>query len=352
MKTILFVGGGSIGHVAPSVAVANSIREHHPECLMHFICGDQKVEADFIVAHGFSRDHITPSPSGVHPILGGLFAFHRARKTMKKNPDVIFSKGGALSGSVCLMAKVRGIPVILHESDAVMGRANTLAIKMGLVHIICTGFPHVSHHSRTILTGNPVRTDIVKGSRGQGLALTGFLGRKPILLILGGSQGAQFFNEAVRLQIDSLLRLCDIIHITGEGKAHAPEQLGYWHAEFVHQKLPHLYATADFAMSRAGAGSIGELAANAIPTILVPLRGVGHDHQYANARALEKESACIHIPQEELAEKLVGILTQLIRSPNMRETLAQNLRKFATPNASGHIAKIILQCIEESAGDA
>lgn len=352
MKTILFVGGGSIGHIAPSVAVAKAIQTQDPSTKCHFLCSGKTIEMDFIVAHGFSPHDITPSPPYLHPLIGGFLAFYRAKKILKKKPDIIFSKGGILSGPVCLMAKIYGIPVILHESDAIMGKANALVIRLGLARIVCTGFPHVSHHSPTIVTGNPVRADIAKGSKEKGFNITGFLGGKPIFLILGGSQGAQFFNDAVRLQLDSLLKLCDIVHITGKGKMHAPEHPGYWHAEFVYHELPHLYAIADFAMSRAGAGSIGELAANSIPTIFVPLREVGHDHQYSNVRALEKGNACIHLPQEELTEKLVETITYLVRSSKTRETLSQNLHTFATPNASGRIEKIILQCIEESVRDA
>lgn len=353
MPTILFAGGGSIGHIAPSIAVAHAIREQNPACAIHFLCGNKKMEMDFIVAQGFASQQVTPSPSYLHPALGGCIAFFNAKKMLGHNPDVIFSKGGALSTPVCIMAKLLGIPVILHESDAVMGRANALAMTLGLADTICTGFPSVSHHPHTIVTGNPVRRGIANGSREKGLALTGRLtGEKPILLILGGSQGAQCFNDVVATHLDSLLTFCDVIHITGKNKRHAADHPGYWHAEFVKNELPDLYATADFALSRAGAGAIGELAANGLPTILVPLRGVGHDHQYHNARALERENACMHIPQEKLAESLVSTLKELIRSPSLRHALAQNIRRFANPNASGHIAKILLQCIEECEGDA
>jgi UDP-N-acetylglucosamine--N-acetylmuramyl-(pentapeptide) pyrophosphoryl-undecaprenol N-acetylglucosamine transferase len=264
---------------------------------------------------------------------------------------------------VCLVARVLGIPIVLHESDAVMGRANQLIARWA--RVICLGFPLenydlqianceltesqsqiVSRKSQIIFTGNPIRPEITKGSREEGLRMTGFSGKRPILLVIGGSQGAQAINESVWKLLPEILTTCDVVHITGKGKGHTRD-LGletsdhYFSLEFAHHQLPHLYAITDLALSRSGAGGISELAGNSITSILVPLRGLAQDHQWNNAESLRKRGGCVVIPQSELGEKLTETICDLVKHDKEREALATRLHELMGKGGAAQIVAIV-----------
>ena len=340
MSTILFVGGGSVGHIAPAIAVWNELKKIEPTAKAHFVCSERPDDAAFLSAFGLPFTIFrAPRLSISFP-----FKFHQAKREANRilstlNPDVIFSKGGYVSVPICLAAKKKGIPIILHESDTIGGRANKIV--GAWAEKICTGFP--IEMEKAVHTGNPVRSEITNGSKDAGLDITGFTGEKPILMVIGGSQGAQAINEAVKKLLPKLLGLCDIIHITGRGKNVATDTKGYWSRPFVNEELPHLYACASLALSRSGAGSIGELAANGIPAILVPLRGVGHDHQQKNAEHVESVGACLLIQQDKLESKLFEIVQNLVEDKAELQELSSSIKKLHNPDSAKKIANIILE---------
>jgi UDP-N-acetylglucosamine--N-acetylmuramyl-(pentapeptide) pyrophosphoryl-undecaprenol N-acetylglucosamine transferase len=259
---------------------------------------------------------------------------------------MLLGKGGALSIPVCLAAKRRGIPIVLHESDAVVGRANRFLSHFA--ETVCLGFPSgegrrvKEYRQRTVVTGNPVRPEITRGSREEGLRITGFSGKRPVLLIVGGSQGAQALNEIVVQKLSELATLCDIVHIAGKGKTRGAPQQSYFAIEFANEELPHLYALASLAISRAGAGSLSELAANGIPTILVPLRGVAHDHQGVNAERAQESGGCILIEQEGLPRALVPLVRELLADRGRLHALAEKIRTLNRQDAATNIARMLL----------
>lgn len=342
MPCILACAGGSIGHLAPLVAVCHAIQARDSAVRIAVACAAQEQEQTFLRREGFTPV-VLPSPRSP---LGFLRAIRRSFALLREcSPSVIFGKGGAVSIPLCLAAWWKGIPIILHESDVVMGRANRFLSRFA--DVVCRGFP-----------GNPVRTEMLAGSRAEGLRITGFSGERPILLVIGGSQGAQAINEAVAALLPELLRLCDIIHITGPGKPPAPRSpvrphpggplpalSGYWSTAFAGDTLPHLYALATAALSRAGAGVLSELAANGIPSIVVPLRGLAQDHQWHNASLFAKQHACVLLEQEHLAGQLVRELQRMITHPNIRAELSGNALSLHAPDAAGHIAEIVLKNI-------
>jgi UDP-N-acetylglucosamine--N-acetylmuramyl-(pentapeptide) pyrophosphoryl-undecaprenol N-acetylglucosamine transferase len=304
--------------------------------------------------------------------LRSLAAFRRARELVETfKPDVVFCKGGAVSVPIAWAAYRRKIPIILHESDAVMGRANRLIARIATE--TCLGFPSqmsneklagsncsllISHCS---FTGNPLRSEITQGSREEGLHLTGFSGSRPVLLIMGGSQGAQAINEWTAAHLQELTKMCDVIHLTGKVRAEGhkgqgpraqiaplrPCALGYFPLDFAHKELPHLYACSDLAMSRAGAGSIAELAGNGISSILIPLRGVAHDHQYFNAVSLQIRGAAVLVTQNDMDKKLMNMVKQLIHDPTAREILRSKIRAFCIGDSTGQIVNIISRTLVE-----
>jgi len=348
MATALFVGGGSIGHIAPAVAVAHTLKELNPKLTVHFVCSNRKEDAQFLEKEGFEYTQIDAPRLSVTFPWRFFRAYKKASALLEKfKPNVVFSKGGYVSAPVCFAAKKKKIPIILHESDAVSGYANKLVSRWA--EVVCFGFEPKENSKFEIrnskFTGNPVRNEVEQGRREDGLKITGFTGDRPILIVMGGSQGAQALNEAVIQNLDELLKLCDIIHLTGEGKMSTENCEGYWSQEFAHEELPHLYAIATLALSRAGAGSIAELAANSISTILVPLEGAAHNHQLKNAEVVSKSEGFTLLRQKELNTKLVDKIQNLIasESPDKRTGACPPKleRRREQANASGQIAEIL-----------
>ena len=238
---------------------------------------------------------------------------------------------------MCLVAKRRRIPIIHHESDARAGYASRMIARMAKK--TCVGFPGALEGA--LFTGNPVRPFVTKGSKQEGLKITGFGGRRPVLLVIGGSQGARALNDAVRTMQEELLTFVDIVHITGQGKTGAPGAHGYRALSFAHKELPHLYALADVALSRGGAGNLSELAANGIPAIVCPLRGVARNHQFFNAKRAEESGGCTLLLQENLREELIQTLKKMLRNDNLKK-MARAFQSFGKPDAARKIA-ILLQ---------
>ncbi len=369
MSRVLLIAGHSGGHLMPLLAVADGLRAIDSSIELHALCTDRPDDKEALERRSI--------PFTVVPLIraGWKFPmqFWRNFQLMKDiistfKPDAIFNKGAATGIPACIIAKRKNIPVILHESDAVMGRATKWAARWATV--LCLGFPaqdrlktqdssdkkmpvsHVLRPESCVYTGNPVRSSILGGSHDEGLRLTGFSGSRPILMVLGGSQGAVTLNEFVRDNLPPLLALCDIVHITGPGKQGAPAQRGYFSRPFVHDELAHLYAITDLALSRAGAGTISELAANGIPTILVPLSGLAQDHQTANARAAEQTGGCIFLQQEMMPTKLVALVQDLVQHPAKRTQMSESICTLHQPDAARRIAQIIVKNIVTGPLDA
>src|SRR3989344_5087637 len=214
---ILFVSGSSGGHLAPLVAVWRVIKEKNKKADCFFLCSTKKADAEFLTQEGVPFTTV-PAPK---KNLALPFSYVRNKRTAKKiihsfKPDVVFSKGGSVSIPACRVAAKKKIPVVLHESDSVMGKANRHVAKFASA--ICLGFPpsdeQLGFRVNPVVTGNPVRPSVIGGNRKRGLEMTHLTGKKPILLIFGGSQGEASLNEAVVRNLNALLSFCDVIHIT------------------------------------------------------------------------------------------------------------------------------------------
>ncbi len=335
---ILLVGGGSIGHVAPAVAVWRALERRDPDGARHLVCSEEPGDAAFLTREQIPFTSIRGrrfSPLRPDVFVASLLAARRLIKEFR--PDAIFSKGGALSVPVCLAARIAGVPIVLHESDAVSGKANRLVGKWAKT--VCTGFPSAGP---SIFTGNPVRPEVTTGKREDGLRITGFSGTRPVLLVMGGSQGAASINGIVAAHLPELIAIADVIHLTGKGKPGGAPQTGYWSAEFAYEDLPHLYALATLALSRSGAGGISELAACGIPALLVPLRGLAQDHQLANALAAEKSGGCVALDQETLDERLIPAVRSLLEDSAQLTRMREAIRALSRADAADRIAESVL----------
>ena len=308
-----------------------------------FVCSKRESDAAFLRANGAEFVQITHARRSVSCLWQFPQGFMEGWKLLAKfKPDAVFSKGGAVSLPVCLAAWAQHIPVVLHESDAVMGLSNRLISHFATV---CSGFGLPG----TLQTGNPVRSMVTKGSRDEGLKITGLSGTRPILLVMGGSQGARSINEAVMEKLDALLAHCDIIHLTGEGKGSEKgvrrKMSGYFALDFAHSELPHLYACTTVALSRAGAGSMSELAAWALPAILVPLEGLAQNHQLRNAQVAAEHHACVLLRQEQLRTDLLRILKALLDDASEQKRLGRALQNLLVQDAARLVSEILFKVI-------
>jgi len=254
-------------------------------------------------------------------------------------PHVIFSKGGFVSLPVCVAAYLLGRPIIMHESDAAMGLSNRILTRLATT--ICVSFPDImKDNPKVVYTGNPVRSSILLGDPAKGYKLTGFRPEKPVLLVWGGSQGAEEINQIVAREFHRLKSTFQIIHITGLGKKTDIQDPNYIQFEYLNDELPHIYAISALVVGRAGANSIFEIALAQKPNILIPLKSAANNHQVLNAEAFERAGASIVLRE---GQNLFDVLTALWHNPEQVRIMKEALQKLARPHAAEQIASLILK---------
>ena len=310
MKRIVLTGGGTAGHVTPNIALLPKLRELGYD--VHYIGSYNGIEKTLIEAcdvpyYGISSGKLRryfdlKNFSDPFKVLKG---FSEASKLLKKlKPDVVFSKGGFVSVPVVIAASRHKIPVVIHESDMTPGLANKISIPSASK--VCCNFPETITHlpkGKAVLTGSPIREELMSGDRKKALAFTGLSGKKPVLLIIGGSLGSVIVNEAVRSILPKLLERFEIIHLCGKGKLdHTLTAMsGYVQYEYISDELKDLFALSDIVISRAGANSICEFLALRKPALLIPLSAAAsRGDQILNARSFEKQGYAAVLEEEEL----------------------------------------------------
>lgn len=232
-------------------------------------------------------------------------------------PDIVFSKGGFVAVPVVIAAWFRRIPIVIHESDAIPGLATK--ITSPFARTILVGYKEAKlgkYDFKTKVSGNPVRGDIAKGTKSQAKLYTGFTGKKPVLLVMGGSTGSQQINDMIRLEKEHLTKTYDIIHITGEGKGRKKKEKHYYSIPYAHEELKDFYALASLALSRAGATVLSELESLQLPTLLYPLgTEASRGDQIANAHAMALKHKFFILADESLTAS-----AQLSRLPKRKAT--------------------------------
>jgi len=229
-------------------------------------------------------------------------------------PDIIFSKGGFVGLPVALAAKRCRIPLVLHESDMTSGLANRLSIRYAAA--VCASFPETMANlpnDKARLTGNPIRAELLHGNAARGRAFCGFTDDKPVLLVTGGSLGAERLNKAVIEALPSLLEDFNVIHLCGKGKTIGDAQKGaYAPFEFVSDEMPDILAAANVVISRGGANALNEFLAVKKPALLVPLSRATRGDQIDNAKSFEARGFSMVLSEEELMpERLVSDVKKL-----------------------------------------
>ena len=376
---ILVSGGGTAGHVAPILAVVDALLKQDSAIELLYVGQSSGVEARLARQAGIPFAAIRAGKFRRLPgasLLANLADIGSQARNLrdvgrvgrgllqaltilrKFKPDVIFIKGGYVGLPVGWAARLLRIPYVIHESDIAPGLANRLLATHA--QVIATGFP-IAHYSRwpsakLRFTGNPVRASVLAGNRAAGLKHFNLSGKRPVILILGGSQGARAINRAVLSAAPELLGHYDILHVTGPGEyqvalAHATSHKLDSHR---YQLYPYLEddfglacAIATLVISRAGAGAISELAALAKPTILIP-NAAAAAHQEVNAAVLKRAGAVVMLPERELSSNsLVVAITSIMSSESRQKDLANAIGSFHQPNAASILAGLILRVGEK-----
>lgn len=312
MKHIVLTGGGTAGHVTPNIALIPTLQEKGYQ--ISYIGSYEGIEKKLIEEMGIPYYGISSGKlrryfdlknfSDPFRVLKG---FSEAKKLLKQlKPDVIFSKGGFVTVPVVVAAKRCKIPAIIHESDMTPGLANKLCIPSAAK--VCCNFPETVKslpENKAVLTGTPIRQELMNGNKEAARAFCGFHDQKPVLMVIGGSLGAASVNENIRKILPELLKEFQVIHLCGKGKMDESlsNTAGYVQYEYIKQELPDLFALADVVISRAGANAICEIHALHKPNLLIPLSAkASRGDQILNARSFERQGFSMVLEEEEITE--------------------------------------------------
>ena len=352
MKHIVLTGGGTAGHVTPNIAMIPRLKELGYK--ISYIGSYEGIEKKLIEELGIPYYGISSGKlrryfdvKNFTDPFRVLKGFMEAKKLMKElKPDVVFSKGGFVTVPVVIAASRRKIPTFIHESDMTPGLANKICIPFATK--VCCNFPETISNlpkDKAVLTGTPIRQELLTGSKEKGLAFTGLSPDKPVILIIGGSLGATAVNEAVRSILPELLEDFQVVHLCGKGKLdeNLKDTKGYVQYEYIKKELADLFALADIVISRAGANAICELSALNKPNLLIPLSArASRGDQILNARSFEHLGYSKVLEEEEITkESLLDAVHDLY----------ENLESYITAMSSSKhkdSIELIVQLFENS----
>jgi UDP-N-acetylglucosamine--N-acetylmuramyl-(pentapeptide) pyrophosphoryl-undecaprenol N-acetylglucosamine transferase len=272
-------------------------------------------------------------------------------------PDVVVATGGFVAVPTAVAAAARRHPLLVHEQVVVPGLANRLIARVAdRIAVTFAASAAAFPAGKVVVTGNPIRPELHAGQRARAFARFDLDPGLPLTYVTGGALGAHRVNRAVGAALAPLLRLTQLVHQAGDNvhgdlawlrgeAARLPPPLGarYRVVARVGEELGDLYAAASLVVGRAGAGTVTELAALALPGILVPLPGARGDEQTANARVLADAGAAVLLPERELTpERLLREVTNLLADPARLRTMSAHARALATPDAADRLVDLVL----------
>jgi len=357
---VVFAGGGTGGHLCPGLAVARWLQEADPSVRIAFFSTGRPVEQRLLTASGFDVVRLRTRASPAHwwgwPATGlsqGAATVGAVAHLRSLNVSVLVALGGYGSVAPGLGAWVLGRPIVVLEQNSIPGRATRL---LSLVaDVVCTAWPETVaklwRRTYAVTTGNPLRAEVLNGDPERGRRAAGLNARDPVLLVLGGSQGARAVNRWVTEGLPALARelpRLQVVHQTGESdhpwvtEAYREADLRAWVQPFL-TDIGDFYALASVAVARAGATTVAELAAAEVPAVLVPYPYAADDHQRTNARLAGDRGAAVIVEESEFERtNLPVVLGELLRDQSRRRQMVEALRAFARPEAT----ELVGRCIE------
>ncbi len=354
MKVII-AGGGTGGHVFPAISIAEEILDRNSGNEVLFVGTEQGIEkrilpekgyrVEFINSRGIVGKNFSQKVMAVISILGAMLSSLKILRDFR--PDAVIGVGGYASGPTLLCASMSSIPTAVCEQNSIPGLANRILSRF--VGKIFITFEESKEHlpaEKTVLTGNPIRRDLAHGAAEK----------KPRqnaprnIFVLGGSQGARKLNEIVPLSLGKLGAQINVTHQTGEAQVESVRetyrQLGISAEVFgFTDDMSRIYERTDLAICRAGSGTLSEITAFGIPSILIPLASSTHDHQLKNAKVLESNAAAVVVEEKELSvEGLCAVMEKTLEE-NTLGRMAANSKKLARPHAAREIVNEIERII-------
>ena len=360
---IIISGGGTGGHVFPAIAIADAIKAMNPEASILFVGAEGKIETEKVPAAGYPIKTLWISGlqrklawSNLLFPLKLILSTLKARRIIKEfKPLVVIGVGGYASGPTVKSAASMKIPTLIQEQNSYPGITNRMLA--GKAQKICVAYPGMEKYfpaGRIVLTGNPVRSDIVHAvaKKDESLQFFGLNPAKPVILVLGGSLGARTINHSIHKGLKQISDAgIQLIWQTGKTYSEAADaacipfrESGIRNFSFI-TRMDLAYAAADVVVSRAGALSVSELCVTGKPGILVPSPNVAEDHQTKNAMALANRNAALMIPDAEAEAKLLTVLLDLVWDEMKKAELSKNILQLAKPYAATEIARIVNEII-------
>ncbi len=357
---VIISGGGTGGHIFPAIAIANALKAINANIDILFVGAQGRMEMEKVPAAGYKIDSLWISGlqrrltidnlSFVLKVISSIYKSHRIISRFK--PDVVVGVGGYASGPLLYAASQRGIPALIQEQNSYPGITNKMLAKR--VNRICVAYSGMEKYfpkDKILLTGNPVRQDILslEGKRPRAAEFFGIDENKKTVLVIGGSLGARTINESILKLVDEFAgKDIQLIWQTGKGfysqaqvaTAHL-EKSGVKAYDFI-TKMDYAYAIADVVVSRSGASSVSELSLVNKPTILIPSPNVAEDHQTKNAMALVTHNAAILVTDADARETLGTVVFDLVADDVKRNKLQENIAKLAFKNSADVIANEVL----------
>lgn len=369
---ILFAGGGTAGHINPALAIAGTIREKHPNAHISYIGTPDKLEAKLVPEKGYNfrtievagfQRQLTVKNIGknISALAKAVTSSVNARKLLKElQPDIVIGTGGYVSGPVLREAAKLGIKNAIHEQNAFPGVTTKMLSKN--TDAIMLAMPEAQKfmklNKEPVITGNPIRPELLKVSYEEARKILG-LDNRPLILSFGGSLGALKVNEAVEELIGWHSGTGKYYHIHGTGKSGYRDMTNHLKEKGIKQTeeievreyisdMDICMAAADLVICRAGAITLSELCACGKAAILIPSPYVAENHQFHNAMTLKKAGAAEIIEEKDLSgESLIKVVDSLINDKEKLSSMSKAAKKIAITDANERIYKVIMGLLEQ-----
>lgn len=356
MKRIILTGGGTAGHVTPNLALIPTLQKEGWE--IHYIGTANGIERRLIESVDGVSYHCVKSgklrryfdlKNFTDPFRVIAGCFESAALVREIKPDIVFSKGGFVSVPVVYGAKLSGVPVLLHESDMTPGLANKLMAPLAVA--MCCTFPEAAQLAgrKGRVTGTPLRAELFDGNREQAFKLFGLTDSRPVLMVMGGSSGAQAINKTVREALPQLTQCFQILHLCGKGNLDAEFEgmTNYHQYEYLDAELKHAYACADALISRAGSNALCEILALKKPALLIPYpKEASRGDQILNAKSFEQRGLARVLMQENMTpETLVDTVIDVYRK---RGELIDAMEREPSADGVANVMALIRQYAKKS----
>ena len=348
-------GGGTAGHVTPNLALIPELLDQGFK--VEYVGRKTGIEKDLVAATGIFYHAISAGKLRRYIDLRNLtdifrigIGFLTALVLLRRSrPQLVFSKGGFVSCPVVWAAWLQGIPVIIHESDLTPGLANRLSIPFA--RKICHSFPETAKFlpkQKAIHTGIPVRKHLLLGDAAEGRGICAFSETKPVILVIGGSQGSEVINQAVRSALERILEKYQVCHICGKGGVDGALEgtTGYQQFDYVDQDLLHFMAMADVVVSRAGATTLFEILELKKSNLLIPLSmKASRGDQIENAQSFVAQGFSSVLTEEKLTpETLLAAIEETFKSKDER---VQKMSLAESGNGTRKVLEVIAE-VEQS----